>query len=42
VSIQLLEKLQNEKIQQLKNECMQIITNGIDYNNEHYSFEITD
>lgn len=35
-------KIQNEKIQQLKKECMNTITNGITIGEEHFSFEITD
>lgn len=37
-----LEKIQNNKIKQLKEVCMKTITQGIDLNDEHYSFEITD
>lgn len=34
--------LQQEIIEKMKNECVKTISNGIDFDNTHYSFEITD
>lgn len=38
----MLEELQNKTIEKMKKLCTENITKGIDYNGEHYSFEITD
>ena len=37
------KKIMQEKcIEKMKQNCVEVISNGIDFNNEHYSFEITD
>lgn len=38
----ILEEIQNKTIEKMKKLCTDTITQGIDYNGEHYSFEITD
>lgn len=36
------EDIQQKIIDKMKNRCIETITNGINFNGEHYSFEITD
>lgn len=36
------KRIQEKCIERMKQDCVKTISSGIDFNNEHYSFEITD